>query len=218
MNNEKEKDIAIPRDSSNDSFGGNPSSADSNPSSDTADQADSKKAEIEFVSDARNDVIEAIVIDESDSQSDHAAAGKTNLRGDQPDSESTGRPKKSKDDSIIDAQLIPPRPHQRILASALARENVASTGGAVSAVTLGTLAIIGGIFTPFALINGVLGLLLGAWGLASPRKKLSGVGMFICVIGIIFPVVVYGYQEFSFSSVEPVLTEEELLDEQLFSE
>ncbi len=74
--------------------------------------------------------------------------------------------------------------------SQLARESIASTGGAVGSVVVGVLAILGTLLTPFSAINAVLGFFLGLWGLTSPRKRLASIGLIICIIGFVLPITV----------------------------
>lgn len=64
-------------------------------------------------------------------------------------------------------------------------ENLAAVGGAVSAMVLGVFSVIGSLLTPYAAINSVLGMLLGAWGLTSRKKKLASVGIILCGIGML---------------------------------
>jgi hypothetical protein len=63
-------------------------------------------------------------------------------------------------------------------------ENFSARGGAVAAIGLGVYSVIGGWFTPLALINSFLGLVLGMWGLSSKKKRWATIGMAICLLGI----------------------------------
>ena len=65
-------------------------------------------------------------------------------------------------------------------------ENLSANGGALGALVLGIWCFLGAFITNWSIINGVLGLLLGAWGLTSRRKKTAWVGIVFCTIGIIF--------------------------------
>ncbi len=70
------------------------------------------------------------------------------------------------------------------------RENVAASGGAVASVVLGIWAIVGSFLTSWSVINAILGLFLGTWGLSSPKRRLSLFGMFLSSVGVLFCVVV----------------------------
>ena len=62
-------------------------------------------------------------------------------------------------------------------------QNLAAVGGSVGAVILGIWSIIGSIITPFSSINGLVGILMGFWGLQSSRKKMAITGIVLCGIG-----------------------------------
>lgn len=83
------------------------------------------------------------------------------------------------------------RPQQQ---SALAKppevlENLAAKGGAVGAIVLGTLALLGSFITSYAILNAVIGLLMGVWGLNSSHQRMAGVGMVLCLISAFFCAV-----------------------------
>ncbi len=65
-------------------------------------------------------------------------------------------------------------------------QNLAAVGGSVGAVILGIWSIVGSIITPFSSINGLVGILMGIWGLQSSRKKMAITGIVLCGIGQIF--------------------------------
>ena len=90
-------------------------------------------------------------------------------------------------------RAIPPVRHRMIL-SPFARENVASVGGAVSSIALGGLAIVGAFFTPLSAINSVLGLILGLWGLDSPRKRMALCGILMSVLGFVIALGMLFYR------------------------
>lgn len=63
-------------------------------------------------------------------------------------------------------------------------KNLSATGGAVGGLVLGTWSIISAMITFFAFINAGLAILLGLYGLSSPRKKLAVAGIVLGVIGL----------------------------------
>ena len=63
-------------------------------------------------------------------------------------------------------------------------ENLAAVGGAVSAMVLGVFSVIGSLLTPYAAINSALGMMLGAWGLTSRKKKMASIGIVLCAVGM----------------------------------
>ena len=91
-------------------------------------------------------------------------------------------------DASIPNIAKPPIHWQKNPQSQLARESIASVGGAVGSVVLGSLAIVGALVSPLAAINAVLGFILAVWGMSSPRKKLAGIGMGLCALGLIVPI------------------------------
>ena len=68
-------------------------------------------------------------------------------------------------------------------------ENIAANGGAVGALVLGIWSLIGSFITNWSMINGVLGLLLGVWGLTSRRKRLAWTGILLCVVSILLSMI-----------------------------
>ena len=71
-------------------------------------------------------------------------------------------------------------------------QNLAANGGAVGAVVLGVWSILGSLLTPYSLINGLLGLLMGLWGLSSRRRLLAVVGIVISFIGMTMSLLEVG--------------------------
>lgn len=67
-------------------------------------------------------------------------------------------------------------------------QNIAANGGAIGAVILGAWAIVGGLVTPFSLINAGLAVLLGIWGLWSPRRKLAITGIVLAMAATVICV------------------------------
>jgi hypothetical protein len=63
--------------------------------------------------------------------------------------------------------------------------NVAAIGGAVASCLLGTLALVGVLLTPFSIVNGVLAIPLGLWGLNSPKRRLALIGIGLGTAGIV---------------------------------
>ena len=64
-------------------------------------------------------------------------------------------------------------------------QNLSANGGAVGALVLGIWCFMGSFITNWSIINGILGLLLGTWGLTSQRKKTAWIGIALCTIGIL---------------------------------
>ena len=63
-------------------------------------------------------------------------------------------------------------------------DNLSAKGGAVGALVLGIWCIIGSFITNWSILNGILGLLLGIWGLTSAKKTTAWVGIICCLIGM----------------------------------
>lgn len=64
-------------------------------------------------------------------------------------------------------------------------EGIAANGGAVAAVALGVWTIFGSMLTHWAAINGIMGFVLGIWGLSSKRPRLAWLGIILCIIGVL---------------------------------
>ena len=64
-------------------------------------------------------------------------------------------------------------------------QNLSANGGAIGALVLGVWCFAGSFITNWSISNGMLGLLLGAWGLTSRRKKTAWIGIALCTIGIL---------------------------------
>ncbi len=64
-------------------------------------------------------------------------------------------------------------------------DSLAANGGAVAAVVLGVWSILGSLFTSLSVINSLLGIMLGAWGLSSRKKVLAVFGIGLCVLGVL---------------------------------
>ena len=63
-------------------------------------------------------------------------------------------------------------------------DSLAANGGAVASATLGVWALLGSLLTSMSIINGLLGICLGLWGLTSRKKALATAGILLCVLGI----------------------------------
>ena len=62
---------------------------------------------------------------------------------------------------------------------------VTAKGGAIGGLTLGVLAFAGSLLTSWAAINGVIGVLLAAYGISSvTHRRQALVGMLLSVVGI----------------------------------
>lgn len=68
-------------------------------------------------------------------------------------------------------------------------ESYSARGGAVCAVFLGVMAILGGLLTPMALFNAALGILLGLWGTNSQLKKTAAAGIMLCCLGVFVTII-----------------------------
>lgn len=68
-------------------------------------------------------------------------------------------------------------------------ENLAAKGGAVAAIVLGVLAVVGSFATSWSIVNALMGLAAGAWGLRSQHRKIAMVGILLCLIGAFFSAV-----------------------------
>lgn len=63
-------------------------------------------------------------------------------------------------------------------------DSIAANGGSVAALVLGIWSIFGALFTSLSLINGMIGIVLGIWGLTSRKKSLAVFGIVLCFVGI----------------------------------
>jgi hypothetical protein len=62
--------------------------------------------------------------------------------------------------------------------------HVAAVGGAIGALVLGILSLIGCFFTNAALVTGILGLVMGVWGLYSTRRGIAVAGLLVCFLAM----------------------------------
>jgi hypothetical protein len=85
--------------------------------------------------------------------------------------------------------LVKPRVAQRLISSpadrvdSLRKSNMAM-GGTVGAVVLGTFALALSLFRFEAAIIAVMGLIMGIWGLYSPRRNWALAAMLLCCLAI----------------------------------
>jgi hypothetical protein len=68
-------------------------------------------------------------------------------------------------------------------------ENMSANGGAIGSLVLGLWCVAGSFITNWSIINGVIGLLMGFWGLTSRKKKTAWVGIALCVFGIFLSLI-----------------------------
>jgi len=68
-------------------------------------------------------------------------------------------------------------------------QNISANGGAVGALVLGFWCLLGSFVTNWSIINGLLGLILGLWGLTSKKQKTAWIGIALCVLGILLSMV-----------------------------
>ena len=75
--------------------------------------------------------------------------------------------------TLVTAELVDESPVAALPAvksdDNLLQANLAAQGGAVASVVLGAMSIIGASVTSYSVINGLLGLMLGLWGMSSTR-------------------------------------------------
>ncbi len=68
-------------------------------------------------------------------------------------------------------------------------ENMSANGGAIGSLVLGIWCVIGSFITNWSIINGLIGLLMGFWGLTSRKQRMAWIGITLCVIGIFMSLV-----------------------------
>lgn len=89
------------------------------------------------------------------------------------------------------------------------RNSMMAMGGTVASLVLGIFSIILTMLWAPAVIIAVLGLVMGIWGLYSPRRNLALVGMLLCCLGIGFGA--YGVARWTYIQVQssrPTLIED----------
>jgi hypothetical protein len=63
--------------------------------------------------------------------------------------------------------------------------HAAAIGGAIAALLLGVLSLVGAFYIPLgALITSVVGLVMGAWGLYSERRGVAIAGLLLCCVAL----------------------------------
>ena len=78
----------------------------------------------------------------------------------------------------------PPHAHPALRRHAPPRPNLAALGGAYAALMLGFFGLVLAPFRWEAAIVGFCGILMGLWGVYSPRRNWALVGMLLCVLAI----------------------------------
>ncbi|MDB4778118.1 hypothetical protein OAG68_01550 [bacterium] len=86
-------------------------------------------------------------------------------------------------------------------------DSVAANGGSIAAIILGVWSILGALFTSLSIVNSLLGILLGLWGLSSRKKGLAVLGIVLCVVGTVACMLNITYLFWEMMALE----EEELL-------
>lgn len=97
--------------------------------------------------------------------------------------------------SVVYTSATPARPLKPSISTApIAADlgGIAANGGAVGAVVLGIWSILGSLLTYWSIINGILGLVLGVWGLTSKRPRTAWIGIFLSLIGTVLSTISVG--------------------------
>lgn len=68
-------------------------------------------------------------------------------------------------------------------------ENLPAKGGAIGSLVLGIWCVLGAFVTNWSIINGLIGLLMGLWGMASRKQKTALLGILLCVLGIFMSLI-----------------------------
>jgi hypothetical protein len=95
------------------------------------------------------------------------------------------------DDNAFPNVDFGPTDHSLLAATPIAGnlENMAANGGAIGSIVLGVWCVLGSFITNWSIINGVLGLLMGFWGLNSRKQRTAWIGIALCVLGILLALV-----------------------------
>ena len=64
-------------------------------------------------------------------------------------------------------------------------QNLSANGGAIGALVLGIWCLAAAFVTNWSIINGLLGLILGFWGLSSRKQMIAWIGIAFCVAGVL---------------------------------
>ncbi len=86
-------------------------------------------------------------------------------------------------------------------------DSVAANGGSIASIVLGVWSILGALFTSLSIVNSLLGVILGLWGLSSRKKGLAVLGIVLCVVGTVACMLNITYLFWEMMALE----EEELL-------
>jgi len=89
---------------------------------------------------------------------------------------------------VYNPTVVPPPP-QDILPPPSLVENLAAKGGAVGAIVLGVLSFVGSFITSYAILNSLMGILLGLWGLRSNHRRMALIGILLCIVSAFFCAV-----------------------------
>jgi hypothetical protein len=74
-------------------------------------------------------------------------------------------------------------------ARALNPHRYAAKGGAIGSITLGVMAVLGAMISSASVVTGLLGILLGLWGLTSKYVLLAAIGLGLSLVGIALSVL-----------------------------
>lgn len=74
-------------------------------------------------------------------------------------------------------------------ARALNPHRYAAKGGAIGSITLGVMALLGAMISSASVVTGLLGILLGLWGLTSKYVLLAAIGLGLSLVGIALSVL-----------------------------
>ena len=62
-------------------------------------------------------------------------------------------------------------------------KQTAANGGAMAAIVLGVWSVFGAMITSWSFINGIVGVVLGIWGVSSQKPRLALLGILLSLIG-----------------------------------
>ena len=89
----------------------------------------------------------------------------------------------SEPSDIVTAELVERKPV--LIQPAFSPTNLAARGGAVASVVLGAWSILGAMITSYSVVNALLGLALGSWGMSS-NIRWAWLGIALSLAGIVF--------------------------------
>ncbi len=92
---------------------------------------------------------------------------------------------------FYDGAVINPTHYASIPAPPMAGnlENMSAKGGAIGSLVLGGWCVIGSFITNWSIINGVIGILMGFWGLTSRNQKTAWIGISLCLVGVFMSLI-----------------------------